>query len=222
MPRFLRYKVQRGRVVNRLFLLLSALCLALVFPAVNSAITIDTVRVGNAGNPGRFHPTLGLGRVAYIYEISKYEVTAAQYTALLNSVAATDTYNLYSSMMAAGSGISRNGSAGSYGYSVATAFANRPVGYVSWGDAARFANWIANGQPTGAQNSQTTENGSYPLNGATTDAALLAVQRKVGATWVLPATNEWFKAAYHKNDGVTNNYFEYPTSSDDIPGREIA
>lgn len=44
-----------------------------------------------------------------------------------------------------------------------------------------------------------------------------AVTRKVGATWFIPSENEWYKAAYHKNDGVTGNYWAYPTSTFDIP-----
>ena len=36
--------------------------------------------------------------------------------------------------------------------------------------------------------------------------------------WVIPTEDEWYKAAYHKNDGDTGNYFDYPTSSDTVPG----
>lgn len=32
----------------------------------------------------------------------------------------------------------------------------------------------------------------------------------------MPTEDEWYKAAYHNNDGVTGNYFDYPTSSDAI------
>ena len=43
--------------------------------------------------------------------------------------------------------------------------ANCPVFNVSWGDAARFCNWLQNGQPTtGLENVSTTENGAYTLN----------------------------------------------------------
>ena len=31
------------------------------------------------------------------------------------------------------------------------------------------------------------------------------------AKYWIPTENEWYKAAYHKNDGVTGNYFDYPT-----------
>jgi hypothetical protein len=92
------------------------------------------------------------------------------------------------------------------------------VNFVSWGDSARFANWLHNGQPTGLQGPGTTEDGAYFLNGATTDAALMVVTRKVDATWVIPTEDEWYKAAYHKNDGVTGNYWDYPTSSNTAPG----
>ena len=72
------------------------------------AVTIATVPVGNAGNagelsgasvPGGYGPDRICGSVGYNYNIGKYEVTAAQYTAFLNAVAATDTYGLYSTGM---------------------------------------------------------------------------------------------------------------------------
>ena len=45
--------------------------------------------------------------------------------------------------------------------------------------------------------------------------------RESDATWVIPSEDEWYKAAYHKNDGVTGNYFDYPTSSDNIPSHDL-
>ncbi len=192
------------------------------------AVTIATVPVGNPGNAGE--PSgwsaggVGedriCGSVGYTYNIGKYEVTAGQYTEFLNKVAATDTYGLYNTEMwsnSLGCKIQRSGSSGSYNYTVAADWANRPVNYLSWGDSVRFANWLHNGQPTGAQSLATTEDGSYYLNGATSNAALMAVTRKANATWVIPSEDEWYKAAYHKNDGVTGNYFDYPTSSDSVP-----
>jgi hypothetical protein len=109
--------------------------------------------------------------------------------------------------------IARTGAPGSYTYSVAPDWANRPVNFVSWGDAARFANWLHNGQPTGAQDLTTTEDGSYFLNGMMMDKELEHVVREPDATWVIPTENEWYKAAYHKNDGITGNYWNYPTAA---------
>jgi formylglycine-generating enzyme required for sulfatase activity len=33
--------------------------------------------------------------------------------------------------------------------------------------------------------------------------------------------DEWYKAAYHKNDGMTGNYFDFPTSSDSVPSNDL-
>ena len=165
-----------------------------------------------------------IGAVDYEYRIGKYEVTAGQYTEFLNAVAATDTYRLYNGNIwdrDDGCKIQRTGSPGSYTYSVAADRANRPVNYVGWGDAVRFVNWLHNGQPTGAQGLDTTEDGAYYLNGATTITGFFTVTRKAGAKCWLPSENEWYKAAYHKNDGVTGNYFDYPTSSDSEPSNQL-
>jgi len=180
-------------------------------------VVIETVTVGNPGNAGDPQQFQGVfGAVDYVYAIGKYEVTAGQYAEFLNAVAATDPYGLYHVNMwahAEGCKIERTGSPGSYTYSVAPDWANRPVNLVSWGDAARFANWLHNGQPTGAQDLTTTEDGSYFLDGKTSDFELEDVVREPDATWVIPTENEWYKAAYHKNDGVTANYWNFPTSA---------
>ena len=91
---------------------------------------------------------------------------------------------------------------------------NRPVNYVSWGDAARFCNWLHNGQPTGAQDDTTTEEGAYDLDGATSDAALMEVRRSAGASWFIPTESEWYKAAYYRGAGL---YWEYPTRTNNAP-----
>lgn len=201
---------------------MAALALSVAAGAARAEIVLDMVIVGNAGNAA---DSTGYGSVAAVYTIGKYEVTAGQYTAFLNAVAATDTYGLYNANMwsnSRGCKIQQSGSAGSYSYSVAADAADRPVNYVSWGDAARFMNWLHNDQRTGAQDVNTTEDGAYYLNGATTDTPLLAVTRKENAKFWIPTENEWYKAAYHQNDGVTGNYWDYSTSSDSKPGRDLA
>jgi formylglycine-generating enzyme len=165
------------------------------------------VHVGDPGNAGELSGAVGYGgericgAVPYAYNIGKYEVTAGQYAAFLNAVAKSDTYGLYNTLMDTandqyGCNIKRIGSSGSYAYSVASDWANRPVNYVSWGDAARFANWLQNGQPTGTQDLTTTEDGAYYLNGATSNVQLLAVSRKANWTWAITSEDEWYKAAY--------------------------
>ena len=199
---------------------------------VNFQATMDLplMTVGNAGNAA---DATGHGHVSYDYNIAKFEVTAGQYTEFLNAVAATDTYELYNPVMAdptewlLGCNIQRSGSPGSYTYAVyddpgipGQEWEDRPVNYVDWGAAARFANWVHNGMPTGAQDLTTTEDGSYFLNGAMRED-LMAVTRKADATYVIPTEDEWYKASYHKDDGVTGNYFDYPTSSDVAPSNDL-
>lgn len=186
-----------------------------------ATITIDTVPVGNVGNAN--DPVTHLyGGVNDAYRIGTYEVTVGQYTAFLKAVAKTDTYNLYHTNMATDlniAGIARSGVSGSYDYSVIGS-ENQPVTYVSWGDAARFANWLHNGQPTGAQVDITTERGAYTLDGATSSAALMLVSRNAGAVWVIPTENEWYKAAFHQpatQGGDSDNYWTYPMKTNSVP-----
>jgi formylglycine-generating enzyme required for sulfatase activity len=214
----------------------TAMCISVFTITVQAEVVIETVTVGNPGNEGElsgagaggYGPDRISGAVDYVYNIGRFEVTAGQYTEFLNAVADEDTYELYNTNMWSsdyGCKIRRIGGSGSYEYLVDAdgddvedpEWVDRPVNFVSWGDAARFCNWLHNGQPTGSQNFNTTEDGSYFLNGATTDAELIAIVRQEDATWVIPSEDEWHKAAYHKNDGVTGNYWDFPTSTDAIP-----
>ena len=180
-------------------------------------LTIDTVTVGDAGNAA---DTTTYGAVAYDFNIGKYEVTIGQYTSFLNAVAATDTYSLYNASMATDlnvAGISRSGASGSYTYAVVNNggdSSNRPITYVSWFDAARFANWMNNGATNGA----STETGAYTLNGATSGVNFT---KNAGATWWIPSEDEWFKSAYYKGGGTNAGYWLYPTQSDSAPGNNI-
>jgi sulfatase modifying factor 1 len=107
----------------------------LATPAL-AIISIDYVTVGNAGNAG--NGSYGAGAVDYEYKIARTEVTNAEYVQFLNTKGASNDYEIYNSAMA-DYGIRQNGSSGSFTYSVTGALANRPVVYVSWFDAARFA-----------------------------------------------------------------------------------
>ncbi|MBN2445911.1 MAG: SUMF1/EgtB/PvdO family nonheme iron enzyme [Phycisphaerae bacterium] len=205
--------------------IIAVVTLSVSCAAVLANIEIETVTVGNPGNVADDQmQSPGHGAVIHSFNMAKYEVTAGQYAEFLNAVAQTDAYGLYNDEMWSntfGCKIERSGESGGYVYSVAPDWADRPVNYVSWGDAARFANWLHNGQPIGDQDLLTTENGSYFLNGAIDDTSLMQVRRALDATWALPTDDEWYKAAYHKNDGVTGNYFDYPTASDTEPSWQL-
>jgi formylglycine-generating enzyme required for sulfatase activity len=120
-------------------------------------------------------------------------------------------------------GITQNGSAGNYTYTFTSGRGNFPVNAVTWGDAARFCNWLENGQPdTGAENAGTTEDGSYALNGAETDQQLDAVTRSQNAIYVIPSENEWYKAAYYKGGSTNAGYWLYPTQNDSAPSNVLS
>ena len=212
---------------------LAALACLLTAPAGAAPITYQMVTVadpGNAGDTRVGQNTFGFGAVAYNYQIGKYDVTIGQYTAFLNAVAATDTYSLYNSRMGTElniKGISQTGGSGSYTYSVLGS-ANCPITYVSWFDSARFSNWMANGQPTGLQDSTTTENGAYNVNGATSGNAVAknATNPNTSAapTFYVPTENEWYKAAYYSPTlgGVgVPGYSAYATQSNADPGNAV-
>jgi formylglycine-generating enzyme required for sulfatase activity len=188
---------------------------------VASPGTIPTVPVVDPGNPA---DVTGFGSVGYDFEIGLTEVTNAQYTAFLNAVAtSSDPNRLYNPFMASEC---RGGitcvriTRSSCSYGVKPDFADKPVNFVSWLDAARFANWLHNGRPTGPQGPATTEDGAYDLR--TPNPGLTAV-RKAGARWFLPSEDEWYKAAYYDpadpaaDAGGTPDYWLYPTRSDATP-----
>jgi hypothetical protein len=91
------------------------------------------------------------------------------------------------------------------------------VNFVGFWDATRFANWLHNGQPSGAQGNATTENGAYTLtpSGISTNT----VTRNAGWQWAVTSEDEWYKAAYFQPasaGGDGDNYWQYPTSSNTI------
>ena len=197
------------------FVVASLAVLIQIAPA--HAVTIDWVTVGDPGNTA---DTTGYGAVTDSFRIGEYEVTIGQYTDFLNDVAQTDTYSLYNESMASDlniAGISRAGSSGSYTYSVINnggLSGNRPITYVSWFDAARFANWMHNGQGAGG-----TETGAYTLVGGQTSGT--APARNPGAQFYIPTENEWYKAAFYKGSGTNAGYWDYATQRDDTPGNTI-
>ena len=215
------FLVKKVRVLATLLagLLAAGTSQADVFSLPSGETSLQFVFVGDAGNPN--DPASGglYGGVPYTYSMGKFNVTVAQYVEFLNAVASADTYALYNPMMATranSAGIARSGSSGSYVYGPIGS-ANQPIAYVSWGDTARFANWLTNGQPTGMQGPTTTETGSYTLNGAATDDALGAVTRNATARYVIPTENEWYKAAYYDPTKGGTNYWLYPMRTDNLP-----
>jgi formylglycine-generating enzyme required for sulfatase activity len=194
-----------------------------VFHMPAGQTSIEFVAVGDVGNVA---DSTGYGAVGYAYQFGKYHVTAAQYCVFLNAVAASDPYGLYNTNMAVGNlaacGIARGSSPGTFAYSVASGYENFPANYVNWGSAARFVNWLNNGQPGAPEGPGTTETGAYPLNGALTITALNAVARNPGYRYYIPSEDEQYKALYYMGGSTNAGYWHYPTHSDTAPSNVLS
>jgi hypothetical protein len=183
--------------------------------------SLEFVEVSSSGNQPDSN---GYGAVPYDYRISKFEITTAQWVAFLNSKARSERdgglWNNDMDKSRSGDGvrceIRRSGDEGSYSYSVADEFANRPVTHVSYLDACRFCNWLHNGQADG-----DVETGAYTLKGYWgTDGR--RIRRNPGAKYFIPTENEWYKAAYFDPQlPGAGGYWKYPTRSNQKPSRQI-
>ncbi len=191
--------------------------------SASAMINIDTVPVGPPGNTGEVQSQGTFGAVDYGYDIGTYEVTNTEYAAFLNAVDATGTnpngiYNTSMELDTRGGINFDNLAANGSKYSTKTNMGNKPVNYVSFWDATRFANWLTNGQGSGG-----TEDGVYDLN--STDVTNNTVTRDMSygfntlsAVWAVTSEDEWYKAAYYDpglNSG-TGGYWDYPTQSNSI------
>jgi hypothetical protein len=157
------------------------------FASGANTFTIDFVNIGNAANAddagaggGSFTPHGGVGYNYRMgtYEISQDAITKATASGLLNVTAGAYT------------GVG-------------------PAGSMTWYEAAAFVNYL---------NTSTGHQAAYQINAGVTALTLwssaLAWQldgenlyRHKDAFYFLPSEDEWYKAAYHKNDGVTANYW---------------
>jgi formylglycine-generating enzyme required for sulfatase activity len=178
--------------------------IAALITSTSADVVIDWITVGNANNAADTRPNTGYGAVDHDYKIGKYEVTNAQYVAFLNAKGQSNSNDIYNSNMS-NSGITQSGDSGSYSYTVTSGFENKPVVYVSWFDAARFSNWLGNGQGSGDM-----ETGAYTLNNATSGI----ISANVGAAVYIPSENEWYKAAYYKV--ASRSYSLYPNGQNTI------
>jgi len=187
--------------------------------AAPAGLDIEWVTVGDPGNPP--DAATGRGGVAGVYQISKHEITVAQYAAFLSAVAAGDPHGLWN----AGQKIDRGGTAGAFTYTASNGHEREPVMMVSFNDAMRFANWMhhlhaPHGGPQATPSvaddvAPLTETGAYDLPAGRDLAA-----RSPGARVWIPNEDEWYKAAYyqpHAAGGPPGHYWRFPTKSDAIP-----
>jgi hypothetical protein len=160
--------------------------------------TIDFVNIGNAGNTDDAGAGGGIysspyGGVSYGYRMGTYEISQDAIT---------------------------KATAGGLASVVAGAWgASQPAANMTWFEAAAFVNWLNDQRTPGLK--------AYNLTGVTSLTPWASVDawqaggenlyRHKDAYYFLPSEDEWYKAAYHKNDGVTANYWDYATGSNSIP-----
>ncbi len=183
--------------------------------------------VGNAAYAGT-GPNSGRGRVNYQYKISKLEITTSQWLEFTNTFSTqTDAYNFTKfgpSIWGATFDPTYIGPGVRYRLRQGDPNAGmRPVGGISWRDAARYCNWLHNGKSsslasltTGAYD--TTTFGGNRATGYTDAATHLA-----GAKYWIPTLDEWMKAAYYDPDrfGIgVGGWWEYTNRSNQqgVPG----
>ncbi len=100
---------------------------------------------------------------------------------------------------------------------------NQPATQVTWYEAAAFVNWLNTSkghQPaydlTFDPNSQTWSMSAWD-SGQAWQSGGENIFRHKDAVYFLPNEDEWYKAAYHQNDGATGHYWIYATGSDADP-----
>jgi formylglycine-generating enzyme required for sulfatase activity len=155
---------------------------------------MEFVEIGSPGNEADTQPIPNLaGAVSYTYQIGKYEVSED----MITKFNATQGLTII---------IDNRGM-------------NKPATGVSWNEAARFVNWL------------NTSSGGFPAykfttSGVNDNIALWTASdtldydvsnpfRSLRANYVLPDTNEWYKAAYF--NPATSTYYDYPYGSDSAP-----
>jgi hypothetical protein len=162
-----------------------------------NTFTIDFVNIGHAGNANDagagggsfFTPYGGVGYNYRMatYEISQDAITKATASGLVGVVAGAHT-------------------------------GNKPAASVTWYEAAAFVNFL---------NTSRGHAAAYQLTGVNSLTLWSSAQawqrdgenlyRHKDAFYFLPSEDEWYKSAYHKNDGVTANYWDYATGSNSAP-----
>jgi sulfatase modifying factor 1 len=163
-------------------------------------IGMEFVTIGDPGNPADEFAG-GHGSVEYVYQIGKFEVTNAQYSAFLNDVdkLGNDPLDLHEPAMNIDNDLVRP-----FGqkYRPDDGWENKPVTSTSVATTQRFLNWLGG---TG------TESGTYDLSIGT------YAPRNLSAKYFLPNRDEWHKAAYYQGPNSAqfpiymNDYALYPT-----------
>lgn len=166
-----------------------------------NAFNIGFVTIGNSGNGADAGAGGGIysspyGGVSYSYRMG---VTEVAYHWIVQATASGMT------------NVPPNG-IWSYG---------QPAGGMQWVQMAAFVNWLNTSTGHQAAYNLTWTGSAWTMNLWNSTLAWQMdgqnLFRHMNAYYFLPNEHEWYKAAYHKNDGVTGNYWDYATGSNTIP-----
>jgi formylglycine-generating enzyme required for sulfatase activity len=182
-----------GMILGGVLFLSGAIVRADSFGTGANGFTLDFVVVGNAGNGNDAGTGGSYGGVAYDYRMGVNEISQAAINAAV--------------------------AGGLTGMTAGNWSGNQPATSINWYQAAAFTNWL---------NTSTGHVAAYQLNAGLTEMTVWSsadawqvggenLYRNKDAYYFLPSENEWYKAAYQKNDGVTANYWDYPTGSNSAP-----
>jgi uncharacterized protein YjbI with pentapeptide repeats/formylglycine-generating enzyme required for sulfatase activity len=206
----------------------------------NRAVAVTTVPVGNPGNPPdqNYKGQGQFGAVPYDYRIAVHEVTNNEYVSFLNAqvgilypsyfIDPLQLFNLSMEQDPRGGiwfdpgtpcplelcGGQHPPSDPPPQFRIKPGMGNMPVNFVDWYNAARYANWLNNGQGYGS-----TEAGAYTMGAINSTGVPFypqSIERNHGATWFLPNEDEWYKAAYHQpasNGGDSDDYWLSPAGN---------
>ncbi len=172
------------------------------FGSGENVFNIDFAHIGNPGNGNHPGPEGGVdspprGSVAYEFRIATFETSQE----VIDKATASGMSPVESGPW---TGI-------------------QPTATIKWFDGAKFVNWL---------NTSTGRQAAYNLtadvNGKVTGMNLWSsgeawqaggenLYRHKDAYYFLPSEDEWCKAAYHKNDGPTANYWAYAVGSNEVP-----
>ena len=185
-------------ILGGVLVLSGAMAEADTFGTGVNGFTLDFVPIGNAGNgndagAGGGSYSSPYGGVAYDYRMGVNEISQA---AIDKAVAG-----------------------GLTGMPAGSWTGNQPSASINWYQAAAFTNWL---------NTSTGHAAAYQLNAELNALTLWSsgdawqvggenLYRNKDAYYFLTSENEWYKAAYQQNDGVTANYWDYATASNSMP-----
>jgi formylglycine-generating enzyme required for sulfatase activity len=213
--------------LSRLFLCASAAVVASAFLSTASAAPgadgFDWATIGAVGNaaytgPG---PNSGRGRVSYQYKISKLEITTSQWLEFTNTFSTqTDAYNFTKlGPLYWGATFDPTYIGPGVRYRLRQGDPNagmRPVGGISWRDAARYCNWLHNGKSSSLASLTTGAYDTTTFGGNRTTGYTDAATHLPGAKYWIPTLDEWMKAAYYDPDRFGNGvggWWEYTNRS---------